>query len=52
MKLSPSEVRRMTLPDFLSLADAYAEARKPPDKRRPGPVPSSVIAALKQREQG
>lgn len=42
----------MTLPDFLFLTDAYAEARTPPDKRRPGPVPSSVIAALKQREQG
>jgi hypothetical protein len=52
MRLQPSEVRAMPLPDLLLLADAYAEARKPPDKRRPGPVPASVIAALKQHDTG
>lgn len=50
MHLPPSEVRRMSLPQFLLVADAYAEAHKPPGKRRPDPIPSSVIAALKARQ--
>lgn len=40
----------MPLPQFLLVADAYAEAHKPPAKRRPPPVPSSVVAALKARQ--
>lgn len=50
MHLPPSEVRRMTLPQFLLVADAYAEAHKPRDKRRPAPVSPSVIAALRVRQ--
>lgn len=42
----------MPLPAFIALAEGYAEARTPPDKKRPQSVPLSVIAALKQRENG
>lgn len=50
MRLAPSETRRMTLPDFLVVADAYAEAHTPKGKRRCASVPADVAAKLKAME--
>jgi hypothetical protein len=48
MGLQPSEVRRMTLPDFLLLAQDIAEARSPKRATTP-PVPDAdMIAALRR----
>lgn len=50
MRLAPSETRRMTLPDFLVIADAYAEAHAPPGRRRGAPVTADLAEKLKAME--
>jgi hypothetical protein len=53
MGLQPSEVRSLTLPQFLLMQDAYVRAHAPPGKgggTPPPPPPPDIARLLKARE--
>jgi len=54
MGLAPSEVRSLTLPQFLMMQDAYARAHAAPGKGGPPPAPppppADIARLLKARE--
>jgi hypothetical protein len=54
MGLAPSEVRSLTLPQFLMMQDAYARAHAAPGKGgappAPPPPPADIARLLKARE--
>jgi hypothetical protein len=52
MGLQPSEVRSLTLPQFLLMQDAYVRAHAPPGKGAapPPPPPADIARLLRARE--
>lgn len=53
MGLQPSEVRSLTLPQFLLMQDAYLRAHAPPGKggaAAPPPPPDAIARMLKAKE--
>lgn len=53
MGLQPSEVRSLSLPQFLLMQDAYVRAHAPPGKGSvppPSPPPADIARLLRERE--
>jgi hypothetical protein len=51
MGLQPSEVRQLTMPQFLLIADAFSRAHSPRGKGAVPSTPSDAVAALVKRAE-